>query len=306
LPLCTNFSHLPFPLELLHTFFLDHLIPSFYVFLLAYLSCSLFLRFSYFSIFLFFAFISCHIFPSDFFISCQLIFTSPSRSIYVFSVFFGVFLLFTSPSKNSFLHTAFLEQIMSCTNTTKMRVVRLYSVFRLVPHLPTRIIIGESRKYRSVGIVDDEYARIAPSCCSVFLSLPFSLSLSLSLFVRRVLVPLHRVARWCGGARQLINRHNRAHLLARLRRAPWLIHYETLIKSPDISIPTTPQPPLRLIALPLSFTLRFSAFFRYGIWSPGIRKTGSAEVKNEFSRNNYSKKVFLANYVFNYSRLVYG
>lgn len=84
---------------------------------------------------------------------------------------------------------------MSCTNTTEMRVVRLCSVFRLVPHPPARIIIGESRrKYRSVGrswMTNMHRAYRTPVLFCLFLS--HTLTVYLSLFVRRILVAPRRV-----------------------------------------------------------------------------------------------------------------
>lgn len=154
LPLCSNFSHFSFPLDLPRVFLLDHLLSTFL--LLVYLPRSSFLRFSYFSIFLFFAliFLSRVIFPSDLFVFCPSSLLLHPPHLFMPFLFSSVsFFFLPLPRRIPSLHIAFLERIMSCTNTTtKMRVVRLCSVFRFVSHSPMRIIIGESRrKYRSPG-----------------------------------------------------------------------------------------------------------------------------------------------------------
>lgn len=135
-------------------FLLDHLIHFCYVFSSRLFFLLLFLTFLIF-LFLFFCYSLVSFFLRiSFSLASVLTFTSTSRSIYVFPIFFGFFFSFYfSNSWFPSVHTAFLEQIMSCTNTTtEMRVVQPCSAFRLVPHPPTRIIIGESRrKYRSSG-----------------------------------------------------------------------------------------------------------------------------------------------------------
>lgn len=108
------------------------------------------------SIFLFFAliFLSRVIFPSDLFVFCpNSLLLRPPHLFMPFPFSSVSFFFLPLPRRIPSLHTAFLEQIMSCANTTtKMRVVRLCSVFRFVSHSPMRIIIGESRrKYRSPG-----------------------------------------------------------------------------------------------------------------------------------------------------------
>lgn len=144
-PLISHVSFFSITLYLLSTFLL-----------LVYLPRSSFLRFSYFSIFLFFAliFLSRVIFPSDLFVFCpNSLLLRPPHLFMPFPFSSLSFFFLPLPRRIPSLHTAFLEQIMSCANTTtKMRVVRLCSVFRFVSHSPMRIIIGESRrKYRSPG-----------------------------------------------------------------------------------------------------------------------------------------------------------
>jgi len=171
------------------TLFFYDIFPIFCVLLFCHISQS------FYSSLLFF---SCPIFfPSDLFISTHFYF--PFSVCLWFSNLLRCFLLFTftPPSKNPSLRTAFLEQIMSCTNTIEMRVVRLCSVFRFVPHSPTRIIIGESRrKYRSVRrswMTNMRRAYRTPVLFSLFL-LSYSHCLSLSICATYILVaPPRRV-----------------------------------------------------------------------------------------------------------------
>jgi len=183
------------------TLFFYDIFPIFCMLLFCHISQS------FYSSLLFF---SCPIFfPSDLFISTHFYFPF---SVYLwFSNLLRCFLLFTftPPSKNPSLRTAFLEQIMSCTNTIEMRVVRLCSVFSTTftdenhhRWKPPEISIGQA-------IVDDEYAPGVSHPRVVLSFPPLILTLSISLYLCDVYTGGTTTSR-VGETRQLINRHNRA------------------------------------------------------------------------------------------------